>query len=317
VLSLALTGAAILLLVPAVFAGILFALVAFTPLLVASWAREAACILTSLCAGVIWLPLAVAFESAVSFDLSPAITIALGLLVSTLAPMWALPAEQARVRRWLLGGAGAVVVLASVAATLLPPYSPADPQQVNLVHFEDVDRGEVYWMATSDQGPLPAGLRSRLSPEPVPVFPWIDQPAHIAKAQSTGSPPPGLEVLSVEDSAGQRLVEARLHSPRDADWITLHIPAGTLLSVGVEGYELLVNRDAAWHGYYTLDCQGRACDGLPVRLSLETTDPVEILVIDRSGGLPAGGDDWTEARGPAAVPVSEGDLTVILKRVEL
>ena len=30
-----------------------------------------------------------------------------------------------------------------------------------------------------------------------------------------------------------------------------------------------------------------------------------------------GGESWIEARGPTAVPVSEGDLTIILKRVEL
>lgn len=316
-LSLAIAGVAILLLLPTFAAGLIYAAVAFTPLYEKPWAGEAALILASLVGAAIWLPLALAFESAVSFDLSPAITFSLGLVVSTLAPLWALPGDQPRMRRWLLIGSGAAVLLATVIAILLPPYSASDPQQVNLFHFEDVDRDEVYWMASSEQGPLPVALQTRLGAEPLPIFPWIGQPLHVVAAQSTASPPPGLEVVSVNDAGGGRTIEARLRSDRGGDWISLHVPAGTLLSVGVEGYDLPVNRDEAWNGYYTLDCHGRACHGLPVRLGFETTDPVEMLVIDRSSGLPAGGDAWTEARGPTAVPVSEGDLTIILKRVEL
>jgi hypothetical protein len=317
ILSLSIAGVAILLLLPAFVAGLLFAVVALTPLGEKSWAREVAFILASLAAGIIWLPLALAFENAVSFDLSPAITFSLGLVASTLAPLCVLPVDRARVHRWLLIGAGSIVVVAAVIATLLPPYSPSDPQTVDLYHFEDVDRGQAYWMASSGHGPLPEGLQDQLSPEPVPVFPWSNQPLHVAAAQSTASDVPSLEVLSVEDAGGQRLIEARLRSPRGGDWISLHVPAGVLLSVGVADYELPVDRDEAWHGYYTLECHGRACDGLPVRLGLGTTDPVELLIIDRTGGLPVGGDAWIEARGPTAVPVGPGDLTIILKRVEL
>jgi hypothetical protein len=317
VLSLSLAGVAILLLLPAFVAGICLAAVALTPLGQKTWAREAVFILASLAAGILWLPLALAFESAVSFDLSPAITFSLGLVVSTLAPLWALPVERARLRRRLLIGGGILVVVCACIAVLLPPYSPSDPQPVDLYHFEDVDRGEAYWMASGGQGPLPRGLQDQLSPEPVPIFPWIDQPLHVAVAQSTSSPAPGVEVVAVEDAGGRRQIEARLRSPRGGDWISLHVPAGRLLSIGVAGYDLPVDRAEAWNGYYTLECHGRTCSGLTVRLGFETTDPVELLVIDRTSGLPAGGDTWIEARGPRAVPANAGDLTILLKRVEL
>ena len=92
---------------------------------------------------------------------------------------------------------------------------------------------------------------------------------------------------------------------------------GDPAAVTVHDYAFdLVSEDVVG-GYYTLECNGRACDGLVVELHLEGEAPVEVLVTDSSSGLPPGGEDWLQARPDTAVPVNEGDLTLIMRRVDL
>jgi hypothetical protein len=329
VLSFVLPGLSILFLLPGFVAAVLFASLAFTPLVRSGAAREAACIVPALVGGALWLPLAFGFESAVGFDLSPAITLAVGLSATGLVPFFALP----RGRR--LGGgvvitAAIVVVVAAIVAMLLPPYSASDPQQVNLYHFEDRDAGTAHWVGFAKLGTMPESLDSLFDPEVMEVFPWLPGLYMVAEAPLTEAPAPDLELLSDTMEAGQRVVEVQLRSPRGAEGISLHVPMGALAegdpsAVTAAGYRFdLVAEDAVggyysleWGGYYTLDCFGRGCDGLVVELRLQGEAPVEVLVVDSTSGLPAGGDVWLQARPDTAVPVNEGDLTLLMKRVDL
>ena len=321
VLSFVLPGLSILFLLPVFVAGILFVIVAFTPLLRSRVAREVVFIIPALAGGALWLPLAFGFESAVGFDLSPAITLAVGLAATGLAPFFALP----RGRR--LGGgvtiaAAIVVVVAAIVAMLLPPYSASDPQQVNLYHFEDRDAGSASWAGYPVLGSMPESLHSRFDPEVEAVFPWLPGLYEVAAAPVTDAPAPDLEVLSETMEAGQRVVEVQLRSPRGADGISLHVPVDALAAgdpsvLTAAGYSFDLVPEDSWQGYYTLDCFGRACDGLVVELRLEEEVPVEVLVVDSSSGLPEGGEDWLQARPATAVPRNEGDLTLLLRRVDL
>jgi len=321
VLSFLLPGLSILFLLPVFVAGILFASVAFTPLVRSRAAREVAFVVPALAGGALWLPLAFGFESAVGFDLSPAITLAVGLTVTGLVPFFALP----RGRR--LGGgvtiaAASVVVVAAIVAMLLPPYSASDPQRVNLYHFEDRDAGTAHWVGNALLGTMPESLTSRFDPEPVALLPWQPGSYLVADALTTGAPAPGLEVLSEAKEAGQRVVQVQLSSSRGADGIALHVPVdalagGDLPAVRVGGYSFDLEPEEAVQGYYSLDCFGRECDGLVVELRLAGEAPVQVLVVDSTSGLPAGGEDWLQARPDTAVPRNEGDLTLLLKRVDL
>ena len=321
VLSFALPGLSILFLLPAFVAGVLFAIVAFTPLVRSGVGREVACIVPALAGGALWLPLAFGFESAVGFDLSPAITLAVGLVATGLAPFFALP----RGRR--LGGgvaiaAAIVVVVATVAAMLLPPYSASDPQQVNLNHFEDRDAGTAHWVGYTKLGTMPQPLVDLFDAELAEVFPWQPGSYMVADAPVTDAPAPDLDLLSDTMEAGQREVEVQLNSPRGADGISLYVPVVALAAddqaaVSVAGYAFDLVPEDAVRGYYTLDCFGRGCDGLVVELRLQGEAPVEVLVVDSTSGLPAGGDVWLQARPDTAVPRNEGDLTLLMRRVDL
>lgn len=317
VLSIVLPGAAIMLLLPAFVAGILFAIVAFSRLSRSPLAQEVAFIAAALGAGVIWLSLSLIFEIAVGFVMSPAITFGLGLVASTLAPLFALPPGQARLRRWLLSAAGVTVILATGAAMFVPPFSASTPQWVNIYHFDDRDKGAAYWMALSWGTAVPEPLRGRFDAEPVAVFPWDSDSFSVTSAQPTEAPAPDLQAISEELVSGERVVTAQLRTPRGADWVNLLIPVEALASIVVADYTFPASPDSALNGYYNLQCHGRACDGLVVQLHLTQKTPVEVLVVDYTTGLPPGGEALIEARPPSVVPVGEGDVTVIMTRVDL
>jgi hypothetical protein len=125
-----------------------------------------------------------------------------------------------------------------------------------------------------------------------------------------------LEVLSEEPAAGGRVVAARLRSPAGGSGMMLHVPAEALSQIEIADYAYPVRSEDAGTGYYTLECNGRGCDGLEVRLHLVGTEPVEMLVADFDSGLPAAGEALLEAR-PPAVTSFEGDLTIVYVRQDL
>ena len=317
VLSLTLTGPAILFLLPAIVAALLLALIAFSPLAGSAPAREAGLVAAALAAGVIWLPFALAFESAVHFDLSPAVTVAVGLAVSALVPLMALPRGETRLRRWLLAATALVMVVATVVAMVVPPFTPSDPQQVRLYYLEDRSQGSAHWVADSEQGPLPQALAGWFEAEPSAVFPWIEAPYLAGTAPAGTTAAPVLEVLSDQPEAGGRLVEARLRSPAGGSGTMLFVPAAAMSRIEIEGYDYPVQPEEGGTGYYSLQCNGRGCDGLGVRLHLRGTGPIEVLVADVDSGLPAAGQALLQARPPEAVTSFEGDLTIVYVRVDL
>jgi hypothetical protein len=315
-LSIFLPGAAIMLLLPTFFAVVLFAVVAFSRLSDSALAREVTFIAAALGAGVIWLYLSLVFESAVGFAMSPAITLGLGLAAGTLAPLFALPQGQTRVRRWLLIATTAIVILATGIAMLVPPFSASAPQQVSLVHFDDRDRGTTFLAVNSWPGAVPEQMRDHFDADPAAVFPWIGEPVVVAGAQSTMAPVPELQIISNELVSGERIVKAQLRSIRGADSIGLHVPVDSMASIVLAGYTFPVSPDNSSNGYYTLQCHGAACDGLTLELHLVGESPIEVLIADTSYSLPPSGETIMQARPITAVPAHQGDQMVIMSRME-
>jgi hypothetical protein len=118
VLNFVLVGATAVVLTPTLWAALLFAVVALSGLSGQPVAREIAAIAGALFAAVVWLPLALLFESAMGLEVSPTVTLSVGLVVSTLSPMFALPRGRAQARRWLTFAAVAVVLLTSALAVV-------------------------------------------------------------------------------------------------------------------------------------------------------------------------------------------------------
>jgi hypothetical protein len=317
ILAILLPGAAIMLLLPTFFAVVLFAVVAFSHLSNSAPAREVTFIAAALGAGAIWLYLSLVFESAVGFAMSPAITLGLGLVAGTLAPLFALPQGRTRVRRWMLIATGVTVILATGIAMLVPPFSASAPQQVALVHFDDRDRGTASMAVSSWPGDPPEQMRDRFAADPVAVFPWIGEPVVVAGVQPSTAPAPDLEVISDDLVSGERIVTAQLRSIRGADSINLHVPVDSLASIVLAGYDFLISPDGSSNGYYTLQCHGAACDGLVLELHLIGETPMKVLITDTTYGLPPSEETLIQSRPITAVPAHQGDQMIIMSRVEL
>ncbi len=118
VLNFALVGGTAVFLVPLLVAAILLAVVGGSSLARSSLAREGGLLAAAFFASAIWLQHALRFEAAVGFELSPAVTLSVGLAMTTVLPAFALPRGQTRVRTWTALVAGAVVVGSVVAAVV-------------------------------------------------------------------------------------------------------------------------------------------------------------------------------------------------------
>jgi hypothetical protein len=314
-LALTVPGAAIMLLVPTLWAGLFLAVVGFTPLAGVPLAREIALIAAALGATLFGLALALRLETAMGLIMSPLITLPVALVTMTLLPFLALSKGQARLRTGFVLLAAAVMVAGTIAALLVPPYSADAPQVVNLYHVEDRDAGTASWTALAAGSGLPAGLRQLYDADPQAVFPWTQWRSPVAQANVTSTPDPGLEVLSDEHSGGGRTVQVRLRAARGEDELDLLMPITTTESITMGGQTFAANPKDSRNGFYSLWCY--ACDGQEVTLRFKSADPVEVLVAEYTSGLPAGAERFVQARPAWALAAYDGDLTVVVKRVEL
>src|SRR5690606_34101200 len=108
----------------------------------------------------------------------------------------------------------ATVVIAVVAALLVPTYSETSPQPVNIYLVTDGDSGEAHWVSLPAEDNTPALLREKFEAEPAAVFPWLKSAYLIGRADPTGAAAPALDVLSDERGNGKRTVTVQLRSPR-------------------------------------------------------------------------------------------------------
>ncbi|MEJ2210160.1 MAG: M20/M25/M40 family metallo-hydrolase [Anaerolineae bacterium] len=313
VLSLTLAGATVFLLLPAAVSAVLLAAVVFLGRAGSAGAREGVLMVGMAVAGLLCLPLALVFETATGFDLNPAITLAVGLVATTLLPLLALPRGATRLRRLFLLGSAGVMVAAVVAALLVPPYSEDRPQPLNLYYALDAETGQARWLSVPYDDVTPPPLRQEFGPDAEIAFPWSEARYLALEAENTGLAAPALEIVSEGEARGAREVTVRLRSPRGAEAMDLVLPGAPLYGLTVAGQALNPGYEG---GYYTLSCYGRACDGLEVTMELGGGASVAGWVVDYSLGLPPAGAWLLDARPATAVPVQEGDLTVVWAGVE-
>ena len=314
-LSLTVVGAAVFLLVPAAASAVLLAAVVFLGRAGSAVARERALIADMAVAGMLCLPLALMFEVATGFSMSPAITLALGLVAATLLPLMALPAGRTRLRRLFLLGSAGVLVVAVVAALLVPPYSEDSPQPLNLYYALDADAGQARWLSVPYDDVTPPPLRQEFGPDAEIAFPWSGAQYLAREAENSGLAAPALEVVSEDASGGARVVTAWLRSPRGADAMDLVLSRAQLEGLTVAGRPLSVSGGPEGE-YYVLSCYGRGCDGLEVGVQVAGGAALNGWVVDYSLGLPPAGASLLAARLATAVSVQEGDLTMVWVRVE-
>jgi len=315
-LSLTLVGVAAILLLPVLISAILLLVVTISSLADSPLWREIALIVPLIAAGIIFLPLAYLFEIAMGFEMSPAVTLWLALIVSVLSPFFVVPESQRVIRKRTLFAAGGMAVIATLVALVLPPYSKDNPQWLNLYHYEDRDLGVAYWTAIPSMGDNPEPLLGLYEVDPQTVFPWTEEKFSVAQSAFTQTPEPGLQVISDEFVNANRVVKVLLGSHSGIVETDFLIPVENLLSISVEGKTFGVEKDENDAKFYLFNCFGSLCDGLELTLRFSNANRVETLVATFSHGLPEGGQRFLQARPATAVPSYDGDMTIIVKRFE-
>lgn len=257
-----------------------------------------------------------------------ALIVAAILLVWVYLPLLGLiGSADVWLQRGLLTAALATIVVSAAIAALLPPYSAASPQRLNLEYLLDTDRGAAEWLARPDSGLLPSELASAavFGPRPAPVFPWSRGQVWHADAPETGLPGPELRLLSSAVDNGGLRYEARLQSPRGANSISLCWPPGSAPTQIVLGGHRLPEPDARTVKALETRRAGWRCisdhalnpDGVTLAFTLPSAAPVEALLFDRSAGLPPSGLTLLTARPEAAVRSQDGDVTRLIRRVRI
>jgi hypothetical protein len=239
-----------------------------------------------------------------------------------LLPLFAVAHGRGRARAYVAAAAVVIAVAATTAVTVAPQFTEQHPQPLNVVYVEEAG-GAAFWgvQGATSAREIPEPLRTRgafgeASPE------WsaflgasaLRGFAGRMPARATeplGMPGARLEVVS-EAGAGVRSIMATLHPSRDGNRVMVVLPAGAELLVDGRRVTPLrrgANQIVALHGVPQ--------DGLVLEFRITGAAARDIVLIDQSPGLPAGGAALTAARPSYAAPIGDGDVTIVQTRFTL
>jgi Peptidase family M28 len=294
-----------------------------------SWpggALATATIVPALAAAVLWWGVLPSFYVGLGSPALPIIASLLAILYATAAPLIAAGGGFGR-RLWAL--ALALTLLALIVALPQPRYSRQSPQSLTYTFHQDGDTGTARWVLRA-LPPLPAPVRRavELGPPERP-FPWAPPGVRFRGAAAPPlpaaiAPPPEVQVLESAASGGKRHLRLRLVSRRGASAITLWVPAGAHPeAVSIEGHRVpdtgwRVTRPAMrpgdWLAFSDLTLPATGCE---IRLTVGDSGPLELYAVDETPGLPPTGAALLAARPPEAVPIQQGDTTVVSHKLTL
>jgi hypothetical protein len=252
------------------------------------------------------------------------------LVGMSIAPASPLLEGLAGRARWLgLAIAGGVVVAATAGALAARPISQDTPLALNLALHHDASLGSTRWLANS-WSPVPDELGPGFTTAQ-PAFPWGQEPAFTWWSPDANPRPapsvalPAPELVNVERSSeGDRVrLRATLRSQRSARLAAIALPPTVrVLSMAMAGVAVpemdaaALKRRAGWHVY---TCETLPPEGIAIELVivLGGTAPTDIVVVDRTEGLPPSTIAPTPQRPAWVVPESEGDSTIVTRRQSL
>lgn len=270
----------------------------------------------------LWMPVAWLVYDAQGTALLPVIAVLVTIAVGGAAPLiaGAAAAPVRRAARLTLAASFLIAaVLSIVAGRRVEELAP-----MNMVLHFDATTAAGRWLAESDNRHLPEPLQkvAGFGVAPEKPFPWAAPAERTFVAPATGVTlaAPVLSIRKTEvQPDGRRTVLAQVRSARGARDISLQLPPGAAIeSVRVAGKRAPIDRGTRWRGgWHVLTCLAVPPEGLEIEFTLRDSTALEIVLSDRSGGLPAAADALQRARPAAAVPFRAGDGTIVTTRVTI
>lgn len=249
------------------------------------------------------------------------ITVCVALIALPLAP---LAGAVATGRRWRFPVTAFVAAaIATAGALIVPPFSSASPEKLNLQYLQDADTGKSEWIAGPASGRLSLPLRSlasflRTSKE---IYPWDRDKPFAADAPMLNLPAPAFTVKGASSLPGEVNYDVLLESPRGAPVVLLAFaPNIKPESVSLAGHRIpdlsqpILDYRRGWRIY---GCVDTPPEGIEMKFVLREANPVTVVVLDESYLLPPQGRVLAGARAATAIAHQDGDVSVVMRHVTL
>ncbi|MFL6262328.1 MAG: M28 family peptidase [Thermoanaerobaculia bacterium] len=318
IFGLLLPGISYLILVPALVAGVCGLALGGSPA-----GRTLAAVLPAFVAALLWCEILGLLYLGLGLTGLLVTAVLLAVVLSTLTPLMSGAGLWAR--RWLPLAALALAVVCLVWARATPPFAPASPHDVVILAHQDAASGETR-LVLRGTPPIPPPMRqaAAFGKTPVVPFPWSPPVARlfVAPAPPLNAAGPDLAVLSDSVVGNQRHLRLRLTSGRGARTATVLIPPkAKLASAQVDGEPVPLGgatrpgRPARWWQpitYHTLPTGGAVLD-----LVLDSTEPNDWYVYDRTYDLPPSAQGVKAARPKWAAALQDGDGTMVSRKVRI
>lgn len=249
------------------------------------------------------------------------ITVCVALIALPLAPLAGTVSTGRRSRFSI--AAFAVAAIATAAALIVPPFSTASPEKLNLEYFQNADTGTSEWLAYPASGRLPPSVRSlasfaRTSSE---IYPWYRDNPLAADAPMLNLSSPVFTVENLSSSQGKTSYDVLLKSSRGAPVVLLAFaPDVKPESVSLAGHPIPeISRPILGYrrGWRIYSCVDTPAEGIEMRFTLPGANPVAAIVLDESYGLPREGMILSAARPATTIPHQDGDAAVVMRHVTL
>ena len=287
-----------------------------------STAGQGALLVSAVAALVIWFGLAVGGEALMGLKLHPLFTVPAAFGLLALVPLLAQRPMPIRVWSNTSVICLAIALLLSVVAGLLPAYSIASPQRVNLLYFEnssDPPRwiADTAWKANGTE-PIPRQLKDaghfRFSRDAYAGM--ANASGYIAPAGAPRYPLPLSAITSDRQEGPVRIVSLLLRGSAETSAMSLRVPKGAKLrAVRIRGENVLA--PSGWDDDTRIYCDGPDCRDLALTLTLGSTGALEIPFAERRYGLPPFGKALAAARPAAAMPSQSGDGVILANTLSL
>ncbi|HEV8580069.1 MAG TPA: M28 family peptidase [Thermoanaerobaculia bacterium] len=305
-----LPGLSYLFLVPALVAGLAG---------LAGAGRPLVSLLPIVAAALVWFPVLIFLYAGLGLTGLLFAAVLLALVYATLAPLVAVAGPSAR--RWLPAAAAATAVVCAVLAMVSPPFADDAPQNLTLQLHEEADSGVTRWLLRGAPPYPPALLKAGgFAQRPAVPFPWSSPMARalVALAPGLNAAAPELTVLEDSTAGGKRHLRLRLASPRGAPVATVCVPESAKLeSIAIDGRSVPMEdlgRPGGCQLYANLTLPS---EGSELKVVLGAAQPGDWYVFDRTYGLPPAGQALLAARPKHAVPIQDGDVTVVSRKVRI
>jgi len=259
------------------------------------------------------------------------------LLVFGMIPVaGVMPDVGASARRVLHGAAVVLVVIGAVLTVTMPVYSADSPQRLNFTYRIDRrhlgDTASARWLLRSDTAHLPPVFKDlmpfRPLSETLSVWEGRDPRVFAADAPLLSLPQPQLAVRSMttipDGSSPKQLARylVRVAPGRPAGAMEVAFsPSAAIQSMSVapvkssaETTPVNVHFPPAASSWSVLRLVGLPPDGFDLSFVAANED-FDVILVDKSYGLPPGGQALLEARARSATSSNEGDVSIVAAEV--